>query len=302
MNEQYAHSFSVLGLQPGSSWIEIRDAYKHLIKTWHPDRFQQDSKSWQIAEEKSMEITRAYKTLADYYRKHGSTPAKSTVDHAARTAPPETKAPPDHAGHAAPADAAETINRARHATPIPVQTTPWRTVAVLTVIVLLLYFWFLDDPVYKDFEAGTNAKTATQNVPQKETGDKTTSHTADKFFTIGSKLGEVYAIQGIPSKTEEGTWHYGKSRVYFINGSVTRWESHPENPLRASLEIEPVVAEKDYIQLGSTKTEVRTLLGTPWRQTEREWTYGSSRIFFNDDVVTGWKEHHLNPLKVRRQD
>jgi hypothetical protein len=113
-------------------------------------------------------------------------------------------------------------------------------------------------------------------------------------------LGEVYTIQGIPSKTEGEVWHYGKSRVYFVNGSVSRWDNHPDNPLRASMNVDPVTTGKVFIQRGSTKNEVRAIQGTPWHQTEREWAYGSSRIYFSGDVVTGWDDSIRNPLKIRK--
>ena len=283
---------------------DIRGAYKALIKKWHPDHFQHDNNNRKIAEERTMEITRAYKTLADYYRKHGSTPTKPTPAPAAQAKPPETKTPPEHTGQATAADVTATNiqshSHTRSSTSIPVEPTQWKTIAILTVITLLLYFWFLNDPVEHGLDIGTLPNIAVQDVPRPEPGDKVTPHPADRFFTRGSKLGEVYAIQGIPSTTENGVWHYGKSRVYFVNGSVSRWDSHPDNPLNASLEIDPVSTGKAFIQRGSTKAEVRTIQGTPWRQTEREWAYGSSRILFSGAVVTGWEDSSLIPLKVQR--
>lgn len=299
MDERYTRSYAALGLQPDSGWGDIRDAYRALIKKWHPDHFQQDSDSRRIAEERTMEITRAYKTLADYYRKHGSTPTP-----VGQVKPSETKAPSEQKVHATTPDAA-TANvqghrHARNSRSIPAEPIKWKTIAILTILTLLLYSLFLNDPVKHNLESGTLPNTSAQDMPRPESGDKVTPHPADQFFTRGSKLGEVYAIQGIPSQTESGVWHYGKSRVYFVNGSVTRWVSHPDSPLNASLDIDLVSIGKAFIQHGSTKAEVRALQGTPWLQTEREWTYGSSHIYFSGDVVTGWKESSLNPLKVQK--
>lgn len=292
MNESFAHSYSTLGLKPGSSWNEIRSRYRSLIKKWHPDRFQQDGKKHRLAEEKTREITRAYKTLADYYRKHGSTPTHPVPVPvpAAATRSPETAA-------SVPASTAQ----AGPSPHTPVEATGGLTFFILTVIAVLLALWWWEDPVdHQGINTQPLPNNASQEVARPAAGDNTTSHPADQFFTLGSKLGEVYAIQGVPSKTEQGVWYYGKSRVYFVDGSVSRWDSHPDNPLRASLDIDPVVTKKTFIQRGSTKDDVRALHGTPWRQTEREWTYGSSRIFFSGDVVTGWEESTLNPLKLQR--
>jgi hypothetical protein len=300
MNEPDARSYSILGLKPGSSWNEIRKTYQTLINKWHPDRFQQDSKKQRVAEEKTREITRAYKTLADYYREHGSTPTYPPSPATTPARPPETTTPSEHMDRAsAPASASTGNAHAGDPVPIPAEAARWKTLLILTAMALLLYLWLSDDPD-RDSGAGALPKHAQQNEPRPVVDDKAASRPVDRFFTRGSKLGEVYEIQGIPSKTEDGVWHYGKSRVYFINGGVSHWDSHPDDPLHASLDVDPVITKKAYIERGSTKEEVRTLQGTPWRQTEREWAYGSSRIFFTGDVVTGWEESSLNPLKIQR--
>ena len=294
MNEPYLRSYSALGLKPGSDWQEIRDAYRALIKKWHPDRFQQDGKNRKVAEETTMEITRAYKVLADYYREHGTTPTNPA------TAPTAPARAPEYMHRATtPVDVSPNDVHAGDPIPSPVESAQWKTLFVLSSIALLVYLW-LPDPADHDPGVGAAPKNVAQNTDLPAAGGKVTSHPADRFFTLGSKLGAVYEIQGVPSKTEQGVWHYGKSRVYFVNGSVSQWDSHPENPLQASLDIDPVITKKDFFERGSTKDEVRALQGTPWRQTEREWVYGASRIFFNGDVVTGWEESTVNPLKIRR--
>jgi len=297
MNERYARSYSVLGLSPGSSWSEIRDAYKYLIKKWHPDHFQQDNKNRRTAEEKTMEITRAYKALADYHRKHGSTPPATTPAPAKAA---EAKVASKPASRPAATTATET--HADHAAPSQAEAVHWKTLFALAAFSLLFYFWFLDAPVDPDLMTGAPESGAAADLHPSEPGDNTTPHRVEQRFTIGSKPGEVYAAQGIPTNTENGIWHYGKSRVYFINGGVSRWEIHPENPLNidSSLDVASDKNGKDFIRPGSTRDEVRALQGTPWTQTEREWTYGSSRIFFSGDVVTGWKESAMNPLKIQR--
>ena len=301
MNEPYTRSYSALGLKPGSSWDEVRDAYRTLITKWHPDRFQQDSQNRKLAEEESMEITRAYKILADYYRKHGSTPTDPSPAPASAARNPETARPPEPIYRPAPAvEVPESATHAEPAASTPIAASRGKIFFVLPAIAMLLYLWFTEESVVRGPDIQTAPKSTVQDGAQPVLGSKAASYPADQFFTLGSKLGAVYEIQGVPSKTEQGIWHYGKSRVYFINGSVSHWDSHPENPLQASLVIDPVDPKKAFIVRGSTKDEVRALQGTPWRQTESEWTYGSSRIFFSGDLVTGWEESTVNPLKVQR--
>lgn len=52
--------FESLGLKPGASQKEIREAYLDLVKVWHPDRFPNDAKLRQKAQEKLKEINIAY--------------------------------------------------------------------------------------------------------------------------------------------------------------------------------------------------------------------------------------------------
>lgn len=302
MNEPYLRSYAALGLKPGSDWQEIRDAYRALIKKWHPDRFQQDSNNRKIAEEESMEITRAYKILADYYREHGATPTHPGIMPITPAHAPEAAVSPEHTQPATVVDDVSTGDaHPSHPTPAPVaaRAGQWKALLALSVIALFFYFW---PPVSTEHDPNIGAvpSPAVQNVNRPTADGQAASHPADQFFTLGSKLGTVYAIQGVPSKTEPGIWHYGKSRVYFLNGSVTRWDSHPEHPLQASLHVDPVVANKAFIERGSTKDEVLALQGTPWRQTDREWVYGASRIFFSGERVIGWEESSMHPLKIQR--
>jgi hypothetical protein len=263
------------------------------------DHFQQDGRNQRIAEEITMEITRAYKTLADYYRKHGSTPPDLAPTPSTPTRPSETQAPPEYTEQtAAEGDASTTDAQTHNSASIPPVATRWKTFALLTAVALLLYLSFEDGPSDREHDTSSLPNSTAQNTPRPEVSEKAVLHPVDRFFTIGSMLGEVYAIQGIPSKTEEGVWHYGKSRIYFVNGSVSRWDSHLDNPLRASFDVAPETTGMAFIKQGSTKAEVRAIQGTPWHQTEREWVYGASRIYFSGDVVTGWDDSIRNPLKI----
>lgn len=55
-----ARYYAYLELQPGASFEDIRKAYKKLMKQYHPDRFYQDEKKRQIAEEVCRKLNEAY--------------------------------------------------------------------------------------------------------------------------------------------------------------------------------------------------------------------------------------------------
>ncbi|QSJ17508.1 J domain-containing protein [Nostoc sp. UHCC 0702] len=56
------HAYEILGLAPGASSAQVKQAYRKLVKIWHPDRFS-DQKQKQKAEEKIKIINVAYNKL-----------------------------------------------------------------------------------------------------------------------------------------------------------------------------------------------------------------------------------------------
>lgn len=58
--------YQALGLNPGASEEEIKEAYRDLVNVWHPDRFSNDSRLKEKASEKLREINLAYEVLKAY--------------------------------------------------------------------------------------------------------------------------------------------------------------------------------------------------------------------------------------------
>ena len=121
-----------------------------------------------------------------------------------------------------------------------------------------------------------------------------------KYFTYGSTVGDVYAVQGTPSNTSDGVWRYGKSKVYFSRGKVTHWEDDPTSPLKASADIMLERAPATAFGVGSTKAEVRALQGKPLMEWSNVWEYGTSKVYFDGDRVSGWYDSPLNPLRIHK--
>lgn len=66
--------YAVLGVRPGASALEIKSAYRKLVKQWHPDRFVHDPRSQRIAEEKLKEINEAYEVVGNAPSRTAYTP------------------------------------------------------------------------------------------------------------------------------------------------------------------------------------------------------------------------------------
>lgn len=59
--------YEVLGVSRNATKEEIRDAYRDLIKRYHPDQFNNNPDMKALAEEKIKEINEAYKYLLDHF-------------------------------------------------------------------------------------------------------------------------------------------------------------------------------------------------------------------------------------------
>jgi DnaJ domain len=98
--------YQLLGVRPGASSQEIREAYRDLIRVWHPDRFEQDSKLRARAEKTTKELNAAYRRLSRSHRGRSRTSGRG------RTYRPETR-PTIRPPHSAPAPQRESPTSSR---------------------------------------------------------------------------------------------------------------------------------------------------------------------------------------------
>jgi TPR repeat protein len=66
MTDEIVECYRLLELQPGASPDAVRDAYRDLLKVWHPDRFPDDPKFKERANEKTKTLNEAYKNITAY--------------------------------------------------------------------------------------------------------------------------------------------------------------------------------------------------------------------------------------------
>jgi DnaJ-domain-containing protein 1 len=60
--------FAALGLSPGASKEECKEAYKKLLKIHHPDRYGRDPEAFKKATEKTSRINAAYDSLEKWFK------------------------------------------------------------------------------------------------------------------------------------------------------------------------------------------------------------------------------------------
>jgi tetratricopeptide (TPR) repeat protein len=69
--------YELLGLKPGASKEEIKQAYKDLLTVWNPEKFTNEPSLQQKAREKTKEIDEAYEKLIIYLLKSSEQPSQS---------------------------------------------------------------------------------------------------------------------------------------------------------------------------------------------------------------------------------
>jgi len=294
--DDYSAFYATLGVDPDTDWETLRRRYRRLIGQWHPDRFLGDAASKKIAEERSKQITIAYQTLENYRRDHGLLPPKkrAIVD----------KEPRQPTRHADPvSDHAESVDRAesgaKGAMPIePSKNRPGRRRRIALALFTVIPALYLADRYAGTMAPDDSRPSEKLNGPDSAAKAPVANPRREpRWIWTGSTVGDVYAVQGVPTFTQGETWHYGKSQIRFAQGKVISWSQHPDNPLRIARD-ESIQMRDGTFEVGSTKDEVRAIQGTPVTETDTVWDYGPSRVLFKNNRVIHWEESPTQPLRV----
>jgi len=127
--------------------------------------------------------------------------------------------------------------------------------------------------------------------------------TREAYFTRGSTVDEVLALQGTPSSTIGNTFYWGYSTVDFNNGRVISWDNSTlGSHLKVKLLSNGVAPSSGYFTRGSTVDEVLALQGTPSSIIGNTFYWGFSTVDFSNGRVISWDNSTLGShLKVKLQ-
>ena len=293
----YSDYYATLGATPDTDWETLRANYRRLIGRWHPDRFSGDAVSKGIAEERSKQITLAYQTLEKYRRDHGALPP--TKPDAVTEQEPAMSA--DAASERTGAEVRVEPVKTGPAVREFAKRRPVRRVAIALAFFALIAALYLAEGYRDESSSDDHRPAAGAHDPGVATPAPRLKESPrdSPGISTGSTLGEVYAIQGIPTLTQGDTWHYGNSQIRFAQGKVISWKEHPDDPLRI-VRNQSVPSHGTTFDVGSTKEEVRAIQGAPVRETDTLWDYAPSRVYFRYDRVIRWEESPVQPLRVPR--
>jgi len=275
------------------------------MKRWHPDRHTQDTESGRQAEEMTKQINQAYQELFTYFEEHGHLPLDGLATTPAPQAQPQQEASSATVHHGV----RSSYEPRRPSPPPPSQKRSSRLAAFVVICLLATLFW-LSGPfpdgsnnvanVGSESDSNLAANQRSTSAPTALT--ERTKSNSKNVITVGSTLGEVYSIQGVPTRTDGNVWYYGTALVAFSNGRVTHWQDSDPPVLRTSTSSTPASeTETRVISRGSTKEEVRAIQGNPMHESATIWDYGQSQIRFDrNGYVVDWTESPFNPLRVKR--
>lgn len=298
MNDPFLQYYRTLGIEPGCTPDQLKDAYRRLVKAWHPDHFpHHDAGERAAAEQRMREINGAFRSLSDYHRRNGHLPESEPA--AFKMKEPVASPFRQSSTHFE----ADSGNNSDQPAPILAGIRPWHFILLGAVLAILWAAWSASqrDATLEETtppEASEPAPGTSNATPP--TVAKPTASRNDSYFTVGSKLGKVYAVQGVPTQIKDDVWFYGRSKVFFTDGTVSHWEEDPDNPLKTEPLVETSQGLSKTFGPGSTKAEVKAIQGNPISENDTVWDYGLSKVFFQDGKVTGWYEFPLKPLKVHK--
>lgn len=103
-------------------------------------------------------------------------------------------------------------------------------------------------------------------------------------------IGELAGGLGPPDETTANAWIYEDLLVFIRNGRVVDWElRHPSSQLGQA---------GGRLTYGFTENQVLELLGPPDDHSTSVWSYGQSKVFFTDGIVSGWFNAPGDPLTL----
>jgi curved DNA-binding protein CbpA len=270
-----------LGLERDATEGAVKEAYRLLVKVWHPDRFHSDRKLREAADVKLKEINSAFKYLSSaaarkgYEKRAPEEPSYATY----QTIPETEQSEPIFSATPIVNPGRVFLKRLRVAVGI------FFKIAALAVFILLVrYTWIaFDVPDPTNGQVAEVYSVGKQSLLKELEAPKQRFNAAivrDWRRLLGRSYGAAYGTQAAPS----GNPYSAQQRA----GSP-----RPAAPSPTPRVIRP------YLTVGSTREEVLAMQGLPTASTENKLVYGNSELYLKDGSVTGWRIDSASPIRVK---
>ena len=289
-------ALNALDLEMDATEAQIRNAYRLLVKVWHPDRFQTDQKLKEAAETKVKEVNSAYDFLTSAASERGPWRPQS------RPAPDAASSPFQEP----PATARTASNQSpgRQTVPIDVQASilrlrPWPIIRFSLKVAALFFALLLGRYLWIAFE-----------VPDPAGGDVARIYDIGKDSILrgldGPKRRFFDAVERdwrriVPRDSRATAPDIPQTGQAAPSVSPQTSPIAPQKPSDQHPHKSPAATPKilPYITVGSTKDEVLTQLGAPTSSSEDTLAYGKSELYLKGGSVIGWRIDPVSsPIRV----
>lgn len=330
-------SLQILGLGTHATSEEIENSYMTLVKVWHPDRFAHDPRLHKDAEEKLKEINGAHDYLLAHPKQQPQRPPEKPPVPERPFVPSEfdfegeetaevrrilrrrekSKLPGImlKAGFALGALALLAIlwlAGDSFLSSNPLTSRAWDQLKLEVQHDAAVHFGSGSSAQTQQQQtpapapstpAASEETTRIPAVPNEKVGpaQRPAQHTAaaKPYITAGLTPAEVISVLGKPTSSTGEKMFYSSSEIDFKNGQVAGWKIDPAAPIRVKLWSDaPSVPGLNTFGVGSSKSDVVALQGTPTLFSDNEFGYGSSSVYFHNNRVTRWKDSASVPLRV----
>ena len=194
-----------LGLTPGCSLDELKQAYRRRVGQLHPDR-SASTRVDQRAQARLQTLIAQYSSAMEFHRRYGRLPGEMP---AARFASAEAAdAPWSDIPIAQSSSAAST-------SVVPPRRSRSRWFLLVAMVAIAVLIWNIDQ------------LSSSSTTPATDDSDTTSA-----ALTLGLSADSVRSIEGEPSAVHDDRWQYGQSWVRFDHDSVIDWYSSPLHPLK----------------------------------------------------------------------
>ncbi len=282
-------ALQTLELRHGATAGEIRAAYHLLVKVWHPDRFGNDTKLREAAEEKLKAINSAHLLLTSTEKHSRARRPRRAQSAETRKASAENVQTASMRPAAAPAARFRILRGFRN---LLVTFAALGAVQRLLVVACglgttALFVRFVDSQLASDPETARVYMEFRQAIAR-ESGSSTTrmlDEVQERFHDLNPFHSTMAA-----------------EPVAFAVPPANPADSPAPAPVSHGVKkpVQPAIRLMPYVTVGLTQDEVMAIAGTPVSSSEDRLVYKGAEIDFSGGKVAGWKiDPFTSPIRVK---
>lgn len=296
--DEMKNSFEILGLKPGASPEEIKQAYRDLVRVWHPDRYAHDPRLQDKVQEKLKEINEAFEKI----RKYQSSYSKESQEGQRRGYQAEQKSHDE---------SSQGQQKSKESKPAERSSSFFKNLWIYLVpflILFIVYVWDYSKTKPTKTGATTTALHKEERKPQDAAHPHATEHS--EKFAQGKAFNLLFDNSN--EKTGESIWTH-----MFVPANIDKWKifkdkntglvsqyifyDYEENGKNKYILITstiptskgPILTSKGYIFPDSDKL----LSGFVFVQENNNWLLELRHdyITFNSEFITGYEDYDGPP-------